>query len=411
VTAYHVAPARGWLNDPNGLVHWAGRWHVFFQHNPVAARHGNIAWGHVSSTDLATWQEHPVAFRPQPAGPDRGGCWSGVSVVDGERVAAVYTGVHDGPADSTICLRYASDERLDQWSAPVVVGRAPEGVGVKEMRDPFVFTWSGRRWALLGAWLDDGPALLLWSCDDLDAWWFERVWLSSADPVLRPLAVADVWECPQLVEVDGSWVVLVSLWKAGVLDRVVYAVGSLEDDGGLPRYAARAGGYADGGEVCYAPQVLQDAPGGGPLFFGWAREADLPEPVDAEAVAGCLTLPRRLRLDGDRLISEVEPAARSLVGDPIALSGDSAELPAQAYLRVDAPVRLTGRGARIAVETGSEVWLDDDVVEVYPTSGTPETYRDPGTTAWRVSPTTNVAAFAVSRPSGAEAVRRRGLPG
>jgi len=86
VTAYHVAPARGWLNDPNGLVHCAGRWHVFFQHNPDAARHGNIAWGHVSSTDLATWQEHPLAFRPQPAGPDRGGCWSGVSVVDGERV-------------------------------------------------------------------------------------------------------------------------------------------------------------------------------------------------------------------------------------------------------------------------------------------------------------------------------------
>ena len=393
MTRYHVAPARGWLNDPNGLVHWAGRWHVFFQHNPDEARHGNIAWGHVSSADLVTWQEQAVAFRPQPTGPDRGGCWSGVAVVDGDRVAVAYTGVEDGPVDSTICLRYASDDRLDHWSDPEVVGTVPTGMRVKEMRDPFVFAWSGRRWALLGAWLDDGPALLLWSCDDLDAWRFERVWLSSVDPILGPLAVADIWECPQLVQIDGSWVLFVSLWKAGTLDRVVYAVGSLEDDGGRPRFVARAGGDADAGTVCYAPQVLQDAPGGGPLFFGWAREADVIDP-HPEAVAGCLTLPRRLRLEGDRLVSELEPAVRRLVGDRVAVAAYG-WLPAAAYLSVDSPVTLTGREATLTVVAGSEVWLDDDVVEVYPRSGTPETHRDPGTGSWRVGPSAGVAAFEV----------------
>jgi beta-fructofuranosidase len=398
MTRYHVAPARGWLNDPNGLVHWGGRWHVFFQHNPDEARHGNIAWGHVSSSDLVTWLEHPVAFSPQPDGPDRGGCWSGVCVQDAGRVAAGYTGVVTGPVDSTVCLRYATDEALDTWSDPLVVGSVPEGVGVREMRDPFVFTWAGRRWALLGAWLEDGPGLLLWSCDDLEAWTFEGVWLRSSDPVLQQLAKADVWECPQLVQVDGSWALLVSLWKAGTLDRVVYALGSLEDDGGRPRLRARSGGFLDAGTVCYAVQVLADAPGTGPLYFGWAQEAELLESLAPEAVAGCLTLPRRLRLEGDRLVSEVDPAVLALVGEELTVADDG-RLPAAAYLRVGGVLDLTGAGASIRVDPGSQVWLDDDVVEVYPVSGTPETYRDPGTTSWSMTPPTAATVYAIHPPN------------
>ena len=34
----HRVPARGWINDPNGLSHIDGRYHVFFQYNPKSAR-------------------------------------------------------------------------------------------------------------------------------------------------------------------------------------------------------------------------------------------------------------------------------------------------------------------------------------------------------------------------------------
>ena len=46
-TSYHLRPARGWLNDPNGMTRTDGRWHVFFQHNPTAPVHGQIGRAHV----------------------------------------------------------------------------------------------------------------------------------------------------------------------------------------------------------------------------------------------------------------------------------------------------------------------------------------------------------------------------
>ena len=72
---WHVRAPHGWLNDPNGVGRWDGRWHVMYQWNPHAPVWGDIHWGHASSPDLLRWDHEPTALAPRPGTLDGGGAW------------------------------------------------------------------------------------------------------------------------------------------------------------------------------------------------------------------------------------------------------------------------------------------------------------------------------------------------
>ncbi len=417
----HVRPARGWLNDPNGVTRNHGRWHVFFQHNPSAARHAYISWGHVSSRDLVTWTEHPVAFGPQPGGPDQGGCWSG-SFLPWGPPAVTYTGVVDGDTGTSICVRYAQDDDLDSWSDPVAVAFQPDGVGVRAMRDPFPFRWGGRRWAVLGAGMADGtPALLLYNADDAAHWTFQGSWLHGGDPVAASVAPADIWECPQFVPVGDRWLLVLSLQTKGVLQDVVYLLGDIREDPnspGTPQFVPHAGGVMDEGPDFYAPQVVDDG-GEDPLMFGWVREGDAADDARPDEVAGCLTLPRRLSLEGDVVQVRADPALDALLAEPVPFAGPAGEpggrwtavLPPQARIDLDPAetisadeLRLVAGGEVLTLRTdgrGCQIWLDGEVVEVYHHQGRAETIRRPGIESWTLETTLDperIRVHALSSP-------------
>lgn len=300
---HHIRPATGWMNDPNGPVLWRGRYHIFFQYNPVAPIHQLICWGHASSPDLLVWDYEPIALTPTPDGADAAGCWSGCVVADGNVATAVYTAATTGPDTASICTATSTDERLTTWvKRDDRAAQAPAARQLLGFRDPFVFNHGGVRYGIVGAGEQPGrrAMILLYECNDLHQWTYLGVLLDATDHIAHSVAAGDVWECPQLFRMGSDWVLIVSLVRGPHLTRVVYLVGDLVTAGTGLHFAPQSGDLVDHGHDFYAPAVLLDRDR--ILLWGWTWEDRPAQAISDAGWAGALTLPRELGLTRDRLL-------------------------------------------------------------------------------------------------------------
>jgi beta-fructofuranosidase len=396
--ALHIRPDRGWVNDPNGVSFVDGVYHVFFQHNPDTPHHGDIKWGHASSTDLVSWQQHPVALTNRPGELDSYGCWSGSVVDDGGVPTAVYSAVQDASGRAEVVLA-RSDRSMVHWKQDrhSVIGM-PDDPEISDVRDPFVFTYGGRRYAIQGAGHPTGrPQVLLYSCDDLTRWTPLGPLLTGDDPLAAKLAPADIWECPNLVLVDGRWVLVLSLWRRidGVnrLTSVSYLLGDLVERGPGLAFVPTSGGTVDDGPTFYAPQLLVQPER--TLLWGWAWEhGRTPEEVVEADWAGVLTFPRELSVVDGTLATRPAPELLGLRREELAWQpgvGFAARAfevestgPVQLLL-VDGDSEVVVLDLAPAWEEPTRVLVDGSLVEAFagPTPLTTRAYPT-ATSAWVV---------------------------
>ena len=90
---YHFMAQTGWLNDPNGLIYFQGKYHFFYQYNPYHGFWEWMHWGHAVSEDMLHWEYLPLALAPSESYDDhlRGGCFSGSAVEMDGKLYLVFT--------------------------------------------------------------------------------------------------------------------------------------------------------------------------------------------------------------------------------------------------------------------------------------------------------------------------------
>lgn len=346
----HLAPRRGWLNDPNGFVRWNGRYHLFFQHHPSRPLWGPPEWAHVVSDDLAHWTPLPPALTPEmpPADPD--GCWSGSTTIMNGRPVVHYTGVRDG--EQATCRAEPLDDGLVRWRKsrdnPIAVAPTDAPISYGAYRDPFVWQEPDGWRMIVGTSLDGRGAALHYASDDGRAW---RLLGPLVDDDAMPTARGQgrIWECPLLLRRDGADdapdLLIYGAWNQGALVHVSGMTGRYDGQRFVPGAVHR---IDHGDHGFYAPQVIRD--GDRWLMIGWIQEQRSDEALLEAGWAGVLSLPREVRIGADGLRYAFPPELAGLRGREVRID---AACPADREVRLpiegrhlELRLRVERRGAR-----------------------------------------------------------------
>jgi levanase/fructan beta-fructosidase len=298
----HFTPKRNWINDPNGLLFYKGRYHLFFQHNPEGDLWGNMSWGHATSTDLFHWEELPVAIGCT----EETGIFSGSAVIDytnsagfgstdNPAMVAIYTSHKNDGSNQSQHLAYSLDEGVT-WVK--YDGNPVLDLEMKDFRDPKV-SWDAttNTWLMVIAKPEEHKIAFFRSPNLKD-------WAHLSD--FGPLGAAGgCWECPDLFPLTTPsgvtrWVLLVSLNPGGITggSGTQYFIGDW--DGEI--FTTSQGDevkWIDHGRDNYAGVTFNNIEDGRRIFMGWMNNWEYSNTIETNPWRGAMTLPRELSLSSN----------------------------------------------------------------------------------------------------------------
>ena len=298
---HHLMPPTGWLNDPNGLCWYKGRYHVFFQYSPFEANGGLKFWGHYSSEDMINWRYEGVPLLPDSVY-DCHGVYSGSALAEEDKLHLFYTGnvkmdgdydyINNGRCSSTLHvesedgIRFGTKEEAISWTD------YPENYTC-HIRDPKVWKDGEEYYMILGGrQKGDKGAVLFYKSEDLKNWTFDR-------DLTTENTFGYMWECPDFFALGDQEVLSVSpqgLTREEYRFQNIYQSGYfILKDGKPEEKDFREWDY---GFDFYAPQTFQDGKGRR-IIIGWMGMPDADEEyvnptAETEGWQHCLTVPREV---------------------------------------------------------------------------------------------------------------------
>ncbi len=299
----HFGSLGRWINDPCGLVHCDGVYHLFYQLNPHGTEWGNMHWGHAVSSNLIHWEHRPIAISPHP---EFGMAFTGSVVVDTENSSgffpqsatgfvALLTTARESKDEATLVqtqsIAYSHDQgETWQWYSgnPVIADER-----LRDFRDPKIVRHpETKRWIMC---ISAGASIRFYRSNDLLVW----ECMSSYEPE----SVPDVCECPILIRFprDGhdTWALAYSLANPddAHFSGVRYVTGTFDGVRFLRDKAPER--RLDQGPDFYAVQNWYGVPEKAEsAIVAWANNPAYSHSLAAE-VSGCtgiMTVPRRVTL-------------------------------------------------------------------------------------------------------------------
>ena len=306
---HHLMPPFGWLNDPNGLCWYKGKYHVFFQYAPFDVEGGLKFWGHYTSEDMIDWKYEGTALYPDSSY-DCHGVYSGSALVDDGKLHLFFTGnvkidgdydyINEGRETSTLHVESEDGIHFSNKEEVISFSEYPEEFTC-HIRDPKVWKENGKYFMVLGGRLKgDKGAVLVYESGDLKEWKLLRT-------ITTPEVFGYMWECPDYFELDGEKILSVSpqgLTREEFRFQNIYQSGYfiLKEDGSVDVKDFREW---DMGFDFYAPQTFTDVQGRR-ILIGWMGMPDADEEYVNKTIEEgwqhCLTVPRELKLKDGKIL-------------------------------------------------------------------------------------------------------------
>lgn len=297
---YHFQPKKGYMNDPNGLNHFNGVYHLFYQYCPGVPTRDKW-WGHAISTDLYHWEELSPIESGTPA--NDWGMWSGSAIQKDGKMYLFYTGLRSSGEGSLRgvpghglfgqCLMTSKDGKtFVKHPDNPLIETYPDGDGDPSFRDPSILKYGDEYFMVCTS----GNALL-YKSSDLINWNYVDILLDTGGI-----------ECPDFRPFGDKFLLITSLeTESGISETIKFRYGDF--DGKKFKTILVAG--PEKGPHFYAPQSFIDD-SGRHILIGWMFDINMafaPEKTGGRTqktnpdTDGALSIPREIKIKNGKILS------------------------------------------------------------------------------------------------------------